>query len=85
MKRVKAFFKENEGLAAILFAIMGSNILFFNQKGWLMNPVYIAGAAIVLLRNTVCMGTAEEVFTGTCLAGKPCTWAFVFCHGGRWI
>ncbi|MBU3877064.1 hypothetical protein HGO97_014735 [Faecalicatena sp. AGMB00832] len=62
MKRVKAFFKENEGLAAILFAIMGSNILFFNQKGWLMNPVYIAGAAIVFYAGIRYAWTQRKCF-----------------------
>ena len=47
MERLKTFFKENEGLAAILLAILSSNILFFSQKDWLMNPVYIAGTAMV--------------------------------------
>lgn len=47
MEKVKTFFRKNDGLAAIMISIVCSNILFFSQKGWLMNPVYIAVTAIV--------------------------------------
>lgn len=47
MDKIRMCIKKNLELAAMAAAIIFSNLLFFNQQNWKMNPVYIALTAVL--------------------------------------
>lgn len=48
MDRARKWIGKHQDFISLLLAILCSNLLFFNQRGWAMNPVYMAIAAVLL-------------------------------------
>lgn len=56
MQKINKLVKSHKEICEILLAILFSNLLFFHQKNWLMNPVYMALTAIlfyVVIKNAI--------------------------------
>lgn len=75
MDKGKTWIREQSELVMMIAAIMAANLLFFNQQGWKMNPVYIALTAVLFFLGIRQASGKRGVFR------EPRVWQGSLCMG----